>query len=77
MKVIEVGPSKKFDGCWTCYEEQGVEPAFIDKSSALGYAKARFGGAAGEIRAIRAKLSSRRFLSTAGLIMGRVPPVKK
>jgi len=47
MRIIEIGPSKKFGGTWISFEAPGVEPAFEDKASALSYAKGRFGGIPG------------------------------
>ena len=53
MTIIEIRPSQKFKCAWASYEAPGVEPAFIGpraKELALGYARSRFGGRAGEIR---------------------------
>lgn len=52
MKIIEVRPSKKFNGAWVAFEAPGVEPAFAApaaKQKAIDYACGRFGGAAGEV----------------------------
>jgi hypothetical protein len=49
MRIIEVRPTKKFGGGWVSFEAPGVESAFEDKTRALSYAMARFGGSAGEI----------------------------
>jgi hypothetical protein len=52
MKTIEIRPSKKFGGSWSCFEAPGVEPAFSGpngKQYAIEYAKNRFGGSEGEL----------------------------
>jgi multidrug efflux pump subunit AcrA (membrane-fusion protein) len=50
MKIIAVGPCKKFKGAWVAFEAPGVEPAFADgKRKATGSACQRFGGGSGEV----------------------------
>lgn len=52
MTIIDVRPSKKFEGAWVAFEAPGVEPAFAvpdAKRKATDYARNRFGGAAGEV----------------------------
>jgi hypothetical protein len=52
MMIIEVRPSKKFEGAWVAFGAPGVEPAFAApdaKQKAIDYACGRFGGRAGEV----------------------------
>jgi hypothetical protein len=54
VNVIEVRPSKKFNGAWVAFEAPGVEPAFgapDAKQKAIDYACGRLGGSAGEVHA--------------------------
>jgi hypothetical protein len=52
MKIIEIRPSKKFDGSWSAYEGPGVSPCYPgpqSKQFAIDYARnTRFGCTSGE-----------------------------
>jgi hypothetical protein len=52
MNIIEVRPSKKFNGAWVAFEAPGVEAASAApdaKQKAIDYACGRFGGGVGKV----------------------------
>jgi hypothetical protein len=51
MTVIEIGPHK---WGWRVFESPGVEPVFLDKDQAIGYAETRACFRKGEIRILDA-----------------------
>jgi hypothetical protein len=51
MTVIEVKPRK---WGWCVFESPGVEPVFLEKNQAIGYAETRAGLSKGEIRILDA-----------------------
>ena len=53
MMIIEVGPHK---WGWRVFEAPGVEPVFLQKEQAIGYAEARACFRKGEIRIFRVKV---------------------
>jgi hypothetical protein len=44
MRTIRIIPSERFRGGWCCDEGDGVQPSFLTRADAIGYAKTRFGG---------------------------------
>jgi hypothetical protein len=60
MTVIEVKPHRNG---WKVFEAQGVEPVFLTKDQAIGYAKTRARSRSGEIR----------ILDSAGAVERTIP----